>query len=253
MRRIHREPLSEAALELLCKRTCQIAEAGNRHEKNSDRCRARREEADRLWGQERAKAFEEIDRVLRRMAPGHELCMYCEHNIGSDIDHFWPKENYPGRAYTWENYLWSCSICNSHHKGARFPRDERGKPLLINPAEEDPREHLALSPTTGKLVGKTSKGEQTIDVLGFHKRGGLDKARRDAFRAIQQLVVDYAAQCACGNAEEALVIQGLICRHTLASALCDLLQLLDSPGGALLIRPDCRAAIEAHPEIRHWP
>lgn len=252
MRQVSREPLSEAALSLLCRRTCQIADAGKRHQTIGARCQARKQEADRLWDQEKTKAFDEIDTVLRRMAPGNELCMYCEHSTGSDIDHFWPKEKYPARAYTWENYLWSCSICNTHFKGTHFPRDEHGEPLLINPAEEDPRDHLELSPTTGKLLGKTPKGEKTRIVLGFHKRGYLDEARRDAFRGIQKLVIDYAAQCKRGDAEEALVCQRLICRHPLASALLTLLQLLDSPRGASLIDQRCCTAIEVHPEIRTW-
>ncbi|WP_437312441.1 hypothetical protein [Sorangium sp. So ce385] len=253
MRRVSREPLSEAALALLCRRTCQIADAGHRHRTISERWQARKREAARLWDQERTRAFDEINAVLRRMAPSTDLCMYCEHSAGSDIDHFWPKEKYPARAYTWENYLWACSICNTHFKGTQFPRDERGKPLLINPAEEDPRDHLELSPTTGKLLGKTPKGEKTRIVLGFHKRGYLDEARRDAFRAIQKLVAAYAEACQGGDAEEARACQRLICRHPLASTLSTLLQLLDSPRGASLIDPRCRAAVEAHPEIRTWP
>ncbi|UQA62910.1 hypothetical protein [Polyangium aurulentum] len=253
MRRVYREPLSEEALELLCKRTCQIANAGNLSTRNCDRCRARKKEAERLWDQEKTKAFEEIRRVLKRMAHGSERCMYCDDSAGSGIDHFWPKEKYPGRAYTWENYLWSCATCNSTFKGSQFPLDEHGKPLLIHPAEEDPRIHFTLSPKTGKLINKTPKGVQTQITLGFDRRGELDKARKDAFDAIQKFLIDYAAQCARGDTTEALVAQRLICRQPMASALLYLFQLLDSPGGASLIRSDCRAAIEAHPEIRHWP
>jgi len=115
--------------------------------------------------------------------------MYCEHSAGSDIDHFWPKEKYPGRAYTWENYLWACGICNSHFKGSKFPRDENGVPLLINPAEEDPREHLLLTPTTGTYVARTKKGEATMPVLGFDRRPALDRSRHDAWLAVQAHIV----------------------------------------------------------------
>ncbi|MRG96762.1 hypothetical protein [Polyangium spumosum] len=257
MRRVIREPLSEETLARLCQRTLQIARAGNdpKHTRTSDRCQARKAEADRLWDQEKTKAFDEIDRVLRRMAPGNEQCMYCECSKGSDIEHFWPKEKYPGRAYTWENYLWACGICNTHFKGTQFPRDAQGKPLLVNPTDEDeePSVHLQFTPSSGKLVGLTDKGDWTVRVLGFDRRANLDRDRRDAWRGLQNSIVQYAAACARGDENLALYTQGVICRHPMASVLRTLFDLLDSPRGAELVDADCRAAIHAHPEIRSWP
>ncbi|MCC6556822.1 MAG: hypothetical protein IT372_28025 [Polyangiaceae bacterium] len=253
MRRVYRLALSDATQELLCKRTVQIAEAGLRRSRIGERIRARKAEAERLWKQERTKPFDEIDAALRDMAPGHELCMYCEYSKGTDIDHFWPKERYPGRAFWWENYLWSCGECNSHFKRSQFPRDERGAPLLIHPAEEDPREHLALSVTTGKLVGLTQKGSETIRVLGFERRGNLDRERHAAWRGVQALILQYAACCRAGDSDLALYLQRCICRHPLAGALLTLRDLLDTPAGASRLDQEIVAAIEAHPEILTWP
>lgn len=253
MRRVYRESLSDDAMARLCERTFQIGAAGLQHAKPAQRIKARKKRASDLWDAERTVAFNEIDRVLRRMAPGNERCMYCEDSTGGDIEHFWPKEKYPGRAYTWENYLWACALCNSHFKGSKFPRDENGAPLLVNPAEEDPREHLVLTPTTGKYVHRTKKGEATISVLGFDRRPALDRSRHDAWIGVQAYIVSYAKACSRGDAPLALYAQRALCRHPLASVLSTLMDLLDSPRATLLIEQDCIAAIEAHPEIRDWP
>jgi len=253
MRRVYRESLSDDARERLCERTFQIGNAGLQHVKPAQRIESRKKRAKDLWDAERTVAFNEIDRVLRRMAPGNALCMYCEHNTGSDIEHFWPKEKYPARAYTWENYLWACAICNSHFKGSKFPRDQNGAPLLVNPAEDDPREHLEFTPTTGKYVHRTKKGEETISALGFDRRGDLDRSRHDVFVAVQALIVSFAKACDRHDDPRALYAQRAICRHPLASVLSTLMDFLDSPRAALLIDHDCIAAVAAYPEIRDWP
>lgn len=257
MRRVLRVPIGEDAQARLCGRTLQIAQVGNAGENITiaARARARRAEADRLWNQERTVAFDEITDTLKRMAPGNAVCMYCEHNEGSDIEHFWPKEKYPGRAYTWENYLWACGKCNTHFKGTQFPRDISGKPLLVDPSDptDDPRNHLEFTPTTGKLVHRTEKGKETIRVLGFDRRGNLDNARRDAWRSLQANIIQYGACCDRGDSQLALGLQQTICRHPLASALYALFDLLASPRGAELIEFECRKTIDRYPEILGWP
>lgn len=251
MRKLTREPLSEEAQTLLCKRTACIAEVGSKPTTVAARVRARRAEAKRLWDQERTKAFEEIERKLRRASPGNEFCMYCESGEGSDIDHFWPKKRYPARAYTWENYLWACSVCNSNYKREAFPRDANGAPLLINPLEEDPREHLQLSPRTGKYVSQTEKGRWSIEVFGLN-RGRLEKSRQDAWNSVQVHLIFYRSLCARHDTVAALEIQRTLCRHPHASVLLVLLATFDAPGGAALLHRECVAALEAHPEIRSW-
>ncbi len=56
--------------------------------KPSDAERAK--EVNRLWDSKDNKAFDEIKKNLRDMAPGLERCMYCEDSAGNDIEHFWP-------------------------------------------------------------------------------------------------------------------------------------------------------------------
>src|SRR5262245_43482425 len=49
----------------------------------------------------------------------HGKCWYCEaRQIRSDnaVDHFRPKSDYPWLAFSFENYRFACSFCNSPHR-----------------------------------------------------------------------------------------------------------------------------------------
>jgi 5-methylcytosine-specific restriction endonuclease McrA len=59
-------------------------------------------------------------------------CAYCEgkasHVAHGDVEHFRPKSEYWWLAYCYDNFLYSCQICNQSFKGSKFPR--RGQRLL---------------------------------------------------------------------------------------------------------------------------
>ncbi|MBW8876770.1 MAG: hypothetical protein JF614_17545 [Acidobacteria bacterium] len=103
------------------------------------------------------------------MASGLERCMYCEDSEGTAIEHFWPKSVYPERAFDWLNYLIACSRCNSNFKRDQFPLDAAGAPLLVNPSEEEPLDHLSFSPSTGRFEPRSPKGDPSIDVFGLNR------------------------------------------------------------------------------------
>lgn len=52
-------------------------------------------------------------------------CAYCEANTEvvahGDVEHFRPKSIYWWLAYTYDNYLYACQICNQIYKGDNFP------------------------------------------------------------------------------------------------------------------------------------
>jgi len=52
-------------------------------------------------------------------------CAYCEAPTDvvahGDVEHFRPKSVYWWLAYCFDNYLFSCQICNQTHKGDKFP------------------------------------------------------------------------------------------------------------------------------------
>jgi uncharacterized protein (TIGR02646 family) len=247
--------LSEATVDFLWARRRRIVEAGDEAPNRSERRKAQAREARTLWEgpYKKNKAFDEIRSTLGEMAPGHRFCMYCEYNHGRTIDHFCPIDHDPTRAFAWDNYLWSCGICNSEFKGPRFPLDRDGRPLLINPTRDDPREHLGFAPRYGKLVGRTPKGAATIEVLGFDRRGDLDATRLWAWRSVQRCLVDFHEACAGGDTVRSLEVQRDLCKHPHASLLSLLIEILQKPGGALLVAEKrCPAIIAAYPEIRDW-
>ena len=60
---------------------------------------------------------------LKRESGGK--CAYCESPTDTvahgDVEHFRPKSKYWWLAYCYDNYLYSCQICNEVHKGDEFP------------------------------------------------------------------------------------------------------------------------------------
>jgi 5-methylcytosine-specific restriction endonuclease McrA len=47
-------------------------------------------------------------------------CAYCEGVAAQDIEHFYPKTQYPDRMFDWDNFLRGCKNCNNF-KRDRFP------------------------------------------------------------------------------------------------------------------------------------
>lgn len=179
MRKISRQPLSANADNLLKRRTKIIEKADDKVKK----CLS-------LWKLRSNNAFYEIRENLASSCRGRKRCMYCEDSEATDIEHFYPKSMHPSHAFSWDNYLLACSNCNSNYKRSQFPVDAVGHPLLINPMEDDPMDHLDLSFSTGKLVPCTKKGEVSIKVFGLDRQV-LETGRRDAWAILCALVLRY--------------------------------------------------------------
>lgn len=153
------------------------------------------------WKQAKKTAhFGEIREVMAGMARGRVRCMYCEDNQGTDIDHFEPIDRNPDKAYTWSNYLLACSYCNSNLKREKFPVDDQGAPLLIDPSADDPFEHLELMIQSAKYGAVSRMGLETIEVFGLNIRPNLVKGRRAALVSAFELICKYAELRAAGSA-----------------------------------------------------
>lgn len=240
MKRLQRLPLSPTTQAFLGKRTSAVARAADP-----------RAEASRLWDLQQNRAFQEIRATLRQMASGIERCMYCEDGAGTAIEHFWPKASYPDRAFAWANYLLACSLCNSNFKRDQFPCDASGRPLLIDPTEEEPLDHLTLSPSTGSFLARSPKGEWSIRVFGLG-RDALEKGRRAAWTALEILLIGYAQAHRNGDGERSARIEFTVRHHPFAGVLAALLRMARGPDAALLVAADCLAALRRHPEIHSW-
>ena len=151
------------------------------------------------------------------------------HISPEDIEHFRPKgkvqrndgsekdSGYWWLAARWENLLTSCIMCNRPNKvaivgvdgnhrigkGILFPLlDEEGRaenegeeatetPLLINPCDEDPEEHLGciveseiddrlglVQPTNDNQGDPDAKGEKSIEIYGLNRSILVDERKK---------------------------------------------------------------------------
>jgi len=128
--------------------------------------------ADALWRRSgtRTRVHRPLKQALQQMALGLEQCMYCGSDSATDIDHFEPRAKNPLGTFEWLNHLLACGTCNSNHKRDRFPTDNDGNPLLINPTVDDPFQHMTLSLSTDVYYPRTDKGTVTIEVCGLNRR-----------------------------------------------------------------------------------
>lgn len=240
MKRLRRPALSAASTLFLHKRSVAVAAAADS-----------RAEAARLWSLQGNNAFREVRALLEEMASGRERCVYCEDSEGIAIEHFWPKSRYPQRAFDWSNYLLACTRCNSNYKRDQFPLAADGGPLLINPVDEDPLDHLLLSPTTGKLTPASPKGQPSIDVFGLD-RPTLEEGRKHAWTTLQALLIWYADLRRASAPEDADRAEAATRRQSFAGVFAALVRIAKGPGAEALLDPRCLAALAEFPEILGW-
>ncbi|MGL6079902.1 hypothetical protein [Methyloversatilis discipulorum] len=147
---------------------------------------------ERRWKSARkTKSLITVLGTLQSMMGPRQRCMYCVDSHGSDIEHFWPKGTYPARAFVWSNMLLCCTECG-RFKLDRFPLSTDGLPLLVNPSDEDPWEHLDFDPDTGNLTARyivdqdapSAKGEETVKILQLDRREGMAEGYRQTFKRI---------------------------------------------------------------------
>jgi len=137
-------------------------------------------------------------------AAQHNKCCYCERKEEGDVEHFRPKakvsqgEGEPKQigyfwlAYDWENFLFSCKICNQSYKKDYFPLADNTKratpssrnlsaeePLLINPATENPEDFLDFEGEFIVAKDGNEKGKATIEYCGLD-REPLNEARKES-------------------------------------------------------------------------
>ena len=155
--------------------------------------------------------FDDAKAKLVTMCSGAEICVYCEHNEATDIEHIYPKRLYPAKAFDWNNYVLACGKCNTHFKKDKFsvfnpaggvgsqditPKQKQySKPpnedcLFINQRVENPMNFLELDfqGKTFYFIEKHSvgtrdyeKAKYTKSILGLNNRDDLVQHRIAAF------------------------------------------------------------------------
>lgn len=130
------------------------------------------------------------------------------------------SDGYYWLAADWDNLFIACQYCNRLNKhegrevgkktttgkGVKFPlacEEKRAKTpdcqldseeevrLLINPAKDNPKDHLIFD-KKGVVLGRDEKGKVSIEVLGLD-RNKLEDARRATLRDLNNLVEDIAS------------------------------------------------------------
>ena len=162
-------------------------------------------------------AAPEVKAALKR--DQHGKCAFCEakfaHVSYGDVEHYRPKAGsrqsradpllkpgYYWLAYTWDNLLLSCSLCNSRFKGnlfplqepakrARAPQDDLGQeqPMFLNPYAADAGELDVEMQWHDEIVrgrAKDSKGDLTVRGLGLD-RAELEENRREYLTPLRLL------------------------------------------------------------------
>jgi uncharacterized protein (TIGR02646 family) len=247
MRFLQRKALAPATEAFLSERTAEV--------KRRRTPRTKKEHAAKLWGQRRSKeaaaAFKDVQKKLASMGSGLERCMYCEDSKGTDIEHFWPKAAYPERAFLWANYLWACSHCNSNEKREQFPLDAKNQPLLINPTEDDPLNHLLLITETGDFDGLSEKGIESMRVFGLNRRE-LSHGRQNAWPVLLELILRFAQRRAVGDRAKAEKIEQAVRQYPFSSVLHHLLDVYGRESTRGNLGADIVEALDAYPEILSW-
>ncbi|MGW4894856.1 hypothetical protein ACWEQL_21690 [Kitasatospora sp. NPDC004240] len=193
------------------------------------------------WSKARA-AKSQLQGLLKQMAHGARRCMYCEDNLGTDIDHFQPINNAPHRAFDWPNHLLACSHCNSNGKRDSYPCDANGDCLLVDPSAENPAEHLRLLLASGTYKGLTDKGVTTIKVFGLN-REDLVQGRQAAFVKARSVLRDWYLQLQTGDTEEAEAIAQAL-RLSPFAGVMQAMERLPAPVAQATLGTDAAAAIE---------
>ncbi|MCH2021565.1 MAG: hypothetical protein MK207_03700 [Saprospiraceae bacterium] len=165
-------------------------------------------------------AFNRIEKELQKIAIGSSgYCNYCEANIGTNIEHVYPRGLFPGKTFLWDNYLWACKQCNGRHKVAQFavfeslnsskriklvkdynfippPNDDT---VFINPRVDNPMDYIKLDLQSGlfQIIEKNAnsraykRAKYTLEVLQLNLREGLIEDRKKAIKNYFVLFQNY--------------------------------------------------------------
>jgi len=161
----------------------------------------------------------EIKESLVRMF--HGKCAYCESLITvvtyGAIEHFYPKAHYVDKTFEWSNLLLSCDKCNDvEHKGNRFPLDDDGQPMLIDPTHEKTNipQHLEFvwdhDARLASVYGRDERGrlvEEVFDLNGIRGRKELIRHRSECVKKLVILCA-YARE----NDQKALALLREACQ-----------------------------------------
>lgn len=178
MRRLGQRPLLPARLD------ARLSKESSAISKSPDP----KSEANRRYTNARgSKWFEPVLEQLGKLAGPGRRCMLCSGSEASDVEHYRPKAVFPDLAMVWENYLWSCTVCN-RAKGDRFPPDTEPGGRIVNPLDDDPWAHFFID-EFGILTPRFDPSANALDQRAVSTRDIL-KLNRDALQESRKSRLD---------------------------------------------------------------
>jgi len=97
-------------------------------------------------------------------------CCYSEIPLGQEsnymeVEHFFPKDNYPDNVMQWGNLLPSCKKCNA----TKGKHDTKAEPI-VNPFEDDPKDYFYLQGCRYYAKRENQKAKTSIEKLALNDR-----------------------------------------------------------------------------------
>lgn len=118
------------------------------------------------------------------IAETHGKCVYCEskllHIHHGDVEHIFPKSIYANKTFEWSNLTLACEICNQNKSNS-----DPNLTLIVNPYNEDPKEHIAFAGPFAFTV--TQKGSDTDTLIGLN-RPALFERRNERMSGISNIL-----------------------------------------------------------------
>ena len=158
--------------------------------------RSPKESAERQYTSARRAAWFRpvVDELAKLSGPG-QRCMLCSGSEASQVEHYRPKAVFPVDALKWDNFLWSCGICNQN-KSDRFPPDTEPGGRLINPLDENVWDFVYLDEfgfVTAKWIAELNSQDPrglTTETLLKLNRQSLQESRLARMRDLRLRVED---------------------------------------------------------------
>jgi len=201
------------------------------------------------WNSHRQTAtLDVVELALSEMAsPPAARCMYCEHDLGSEIDHIEPKSRAPVRTFQWENLLWACGRCNRQ-------KLERYDPNMLDPTRADPLRHLDLLPNGRWHPEPTDpggRGQATLAALSLLNEQRLVRSR---VHGRGQILREFAALAALPSVTAAAlaVLREKVTQDPFPDVFAALLDVMQLPGAADFYPPQVVDFVRSHPEMSDW-
>jgi uncharacterized protein (TIGR02646 family) len=119
-------------------------------------------------------------------------CAYCEKKSENlEIEHYYCKKEHSDKVVEWDNLLLACRACNG--TGGKGEVDCDKEPI-INPAEDDPQEHLIFSNLLFIDRNHSVKARNTIKLLNLNRTGPrkeeYSRIAADFYKQLDQFLID---------------------------------------------------------------